>query len=474
MGLGIARRLKEILPLSLYLGGLICGFRAMSGKTNWALMFIVFLLPLRNVVDRLQAFPGGTQFTDFLIFSLLVGWIVQTKQRSLFSPSAINLPAMLMPSYLLISLFLGNSYMGTEFSLNDGRVQDWKNFTLMPILFFVVANTVKDKKEVWRIFGVMAFVMFIVAYYTNDQVKWFSSLESRVKITGTFQFLGPNEVAAFFNSYVMIMLSVYFAMKHSRNKYLLLVVILVSMYCILFTYSRAAYAAFAAGLFLLFAIKNQKYIIPLVLAGLLWQTVLPEKAIERFKGTKNKYGELDESSQRRINIWETAMDLYQKNPVTGIGYGVFRNLDLDLGDTHNIYVKILVEQGMIGLALFLLAIFCFMREGLVLFRRGDDQMCRALGLGLFVCMFVLMINNFFGDRWSYLEPNSYLWVFGGLVSRLNNLGREPAATLAGPKKAPGIATAVIPPPPPVAGPSAPSAPAPAPLKKKKKIRYYDL
>ena len=113
------------------------------------------------------------------------------------------------------------------------------------------------------------------------------------------------------------------------------------------------------------------------------------------------------------------MALFEQNPITGVGFGVFRFMGYDLGDTHNIYVKILVEQGLVGLIIFLTLIFCFMKEGFKLFRNGDDDFSRGLGLGLGICMFVLMINNFFGDRWTYLELSSNLWVYAGLVARLN-------------------------------------------------------
>ena len=37
----------------------------------------------------------------------------------------------------------------------------------------------------------------------------------------------------------------------------------------------------------------------------------------------------------------------------------------------------------------------------------------------------MMVNNLFGDRWSYLEPNAYLWIFAGLVARLNVISQNP-------------------------------------------------
>lgn len=427
MGIGIL--LKNYLPLTIYVSGLISVLLALGGNTRWALLLITFLLPLRNIVEKVQELPGGTQFIDILIFSSIIGWLVQSakKHRKFFEESSLNIISVIFVVYLLFSVLKGCHYLyGTfYFDIHDSRIQDWKNFTLLPVLFFIILNNTQTKKDVWNLVGIICFSMLVMDYYTINQIQSFSSLESRDKITATFQFLGPNEVAAFFNEYTIILMSLLFVMKKSWNKLFLLILILVNLYCVVFTYSRGAYIAMAIGMFLLFAFKNRKLLIPLILIGIFWNVILPEKAVERIKGTTNAYGQLDESSQRRLNIWQQAMEYYQQSPIFGIGFGVFRTLGLDLQDTHNIYIKILTEQGLVGILIFLTILFCFMREGFLLYQKGEEDLDKALGLGLFICTFVLIFNNFFGDRWSYMEPNAYLWIFAGLAARLNAMAQNP-------------------------------------------------
>jgi O-antigen ligase len=453
--------IKQLLPLSIYLSGLLSCLLALGGNTRWALLLVALLLPLRNIIEQVQQYPGGTQFIDMLLFSSIIGWAVNcaSKHRKLFESSSLNIFAIILVLYLLISVLLGSNYLYGQmsFDVHDSRVQDWKNFCLLPLIFFIVLNNTHTKKDVWFLVGAMCLAMAVMDYYTINQVRWYSSLESRYKITATFQFLGPNEVAAFFNEYTIILMSLFFVMKRSRMKIMLGILILLNLYSLVFTYSRGAYGGLAIGMFILFALKNRKLLIPLVLVAMFWQVILPEKAIERIQGTTNQYGQLDESSQRRLNIWQQAMGLFQQNPVLGIGYGVFRNLGLDLGDTHNIYVKILTEQGVVGLLIFLLVLFCFLREGYVLYKKGEEDLDKALGLGLFICIFILIFNNFFGDRWSYMEPNAYLWIFAGLVSRLNAMARNPR-----PAQQHDEQEAVA------AGGEE------TPIRVKKKIRFYDL
>lgn len=428
MGFGIIATLKNIAPIIFYLGGIALFFRAITGKAQWALLCVVFLLPLRNITEKLHDYPLGNQFLDILILGIIVGLVVSSlgQKKKLLENTSINTIAIFLILYSFISLIIGAQYLGLDgfFDISDPRVQSWKNFCTLPVLYFITVNTIRDKEGVWKVFAVMCCAMVLMGYYTSTQVSWFSSLLSRGKISGTFQFLGPNEVAAFYNQYTIILLSVYFFMKKGIKKTLLLLLIILNTYCMMFMYSRAAYLAAAVGLFLLFSFKKQWLLVPLLLAALSWQVVLPEKAIERFETTTNEYGQLEASAERRLLIWEKGMELFRENSLVGIGYGSFSRLGYNLGDTHNIYVKILVEQGIVGMLIFLILIFAFIGEGFRLYQKGDDDLSKGLGLGLAVCIFVLLANNIFGDRWSYFELSGYLWIFAGLVARLNIISRE--------------------------------------------------
>ncbi|MBL8013758.1 MAG: O-antigen ligase family protein, partial [Candidatus Omnitrophica bacterium] len=409
---------------SLYLTGIASMFCALSGRVYLALAFTVFLLPLRNVVEKLEDFPGGTQTIDLLIASMLIGWILSSQSKETVSKtvSYIATPAIIMCIYLVFSMLIGTHSLTGSFGIDphDSRIQDWKNFTLLPVLYFITINNLPDKKWTHRIFWVMMASLVLVCYYTTDQVRSYTSLLSRAKISGTFQFLGPNEVAAFMNQTTIVLMGVFFCMKRSKEKIAILAMALVLVYCIIFMYSRGAYLGLCAGLIILFILKSPKMLIPVVIAGALWQVVLPPQVIERIQGTTNQYGELDESSELRIVMWERGMELFKGSPIWGIGYGAFRRMDFGTGlhDTHNIYVKILVEQGIIGFILFFVVIFSFIRQGWGLYQKGDDELSKGLGLGLAVSMITLMINNFFGDRWAYFELSSFTWIFAGLVTKL--------------------------------------------------------
>jgi len=426
--MGILTVIKSIMPVILYGIGLVLVVRALAGKTEWLLMLVIVMLPLRNVIEKLHALPLGKDFIDIAFIALLIGTLMRvvTAKGKNFAKSPINPIILLMVLYMFLSVLMGSDYLGnyTLFDPSDIRVQSWKNFCMMPVLFFITLNTINDRKWVWRTVLVICATMVFMDTYLIRQLGWYSSIVSRTKVHGTFVYLGPNEIAAFINQYTLLLMGLCFFMKKGLKKIALFGLILLNLFCVLFLFSRGAYVALVIGMFFLFSIKNRMLLIPLVLVIIYWQAALPERVRERILETTNVYGELDRSSELRLIVWQNSLDLFSESPIIGVGYGVFQSMGYELGDTHNIYLKILAEQGIVGLCIFLLLILSFFVQGVRLYSRSDDPPCKGLGLGFTICLVVLLVNNVFGNRWTYMELNSYFWVFAALVSRLNIITTE--------------------------------------------------
>jgi len=429
--MGILTALKNITPIILYGISLVLVLRALTGKTEWLLMLVIMILPLRNVIEKLHAFPLGKDFIDILFIVLLIGTLLKvvTEKSKSFAKSPINPIIFIMILYTFISLLLGAVYLGNYliFDPSDGRVQIWKNFCMMPLLFFIVLNTITDRKWVWRTILVMCVTIVFMDTYLLRQLVWFSTMASREKVHGTFVYLGPNEVAAFYTQYTVVLLGVYFFMRKNIFKLFLMGLIGINIFCIMFLFSRAAYVSLFIGLLMICMFKKKVLLLPLVLIGIYWNVFLPATMIERIEMTTNEYGEFDESTATRFIIWDRAFELFSESPLIGVGFGVFP-YESGGWDTHNTYLRILSEQGLVGLTIFLILVGCFFLQGVRLYSRGDDEMSKGLGLGFAVCIIVLIINNFFGNRWDYIEISAYLWAFAALVARLNiisaNASRE--------------------------------------------------
>jgi putative inorganic carbon (HCO3(-)) transporter len=96
-------------------------------------------------------------------------------------------------------------------------------------------------------------------------------------------------------------------------------------------------------------------------------------------------------------------------------------------DTHNYYVKVMLEMGIVGLIVFLGIISQMFAAGYSLFRTAlAEDFLRGMGLGLAGMVVTTMVANAFGDRWTYIEETGFLWVIAAMAIRGRMIaGEEP-------------------------------------------------
>jgi O-antigen ligase len=413
--------IKNIAPLILYLYGVIVFFLCLFGKPKYGLFFLIPLLPLQNILEKIQTFPLGKDFNDILLIGMLLGLVFykHAKGQRIFNKSTFNIILFLYVIYTYVTLWSGSSFLGMPAPLSaiDPRVQNWKNYILLFVLFLLSLNILNDKRDITKLFLIMCGAIFIMDLYTTRQISWMGSWVSREKLNGTFVWLGANEVSAFFATYTFILAGIFLLIKRMGIKLLLGFLIFLNLYCVLFIFSRGAYIAVLMAALFISVVKQKKLIIPIVLLLVFWQAILPTRVIERLKFTEQE-GQLDRSAQDRIVLWQQSIEFFKQNPITGIGFNVFSHIGLKR-DTHNLFLRTLAEQGIIGLMFLLSIMLLAFKRGWRLYKRAQDNFLKGVGLGFCTCVIAVMVGNFFGDRWTHLPLAAYFWVFLGIVERGN-------------------------------------------------------
>ena len=158
----------------------------------------------------------------------------------------------------------------------------------------------------------------------------------------------------------------------------------------------------------------------MVVFGLVWTSVVPNAVRERITMTYDtKDGGLDHSSETRVDLWEDAMKVFDSNDSLGTGFNTYAYMGRigNYKDTHNYFIKVLVETGVLGFLLFLALILRFWWSGLMLQWQARDPLAKGLGLGLAAWMVCVIVANLFGDCWSFLQVNGYMWAIAGLAAR---------------------------------------------------------
>lgn len=421
METGLSILFKDITLHIIYVAAIIIFFFSLSGKIKYGFVFLIFLLPLQNIFTKLQQLPFGKDIPNLLLLAMTLGWFFNkiSKNQQIFGKSSLNIILILYCFYTYFTLWRGTFYfdLPAPLSIVDPRFQAWKNYMVFPLLFLVGFNNIKDRKELVRLFVFMCLAMVLMNRSTLVEIKNASSWFSRTKFHGTFEWLGANEVAAFYASYTAVLIGVFLFIKRRLWKILLGALILINLYCIIFLFSRGEYLAILGAFFLIGLFRQRILLAIVVLVLLFWQVILPQKVVERIKYTEEE-GQLDQSAEKRIEYWQETMEYFKQSPIIGVGFNVKTYIGSQK-DTHNLYIRTLAEQGIIGLFFLLTIWFIAFKRAIKLFKRTNDRFFKGLGLGFAACVVAVMVGNLFGDRWTYLPLGAYFWIFLAMVERGN-------------------------------------------------------
>jgi len=139
----------------------------------------------------------------------------------------------------------------------------------------------------------------------------------------------------------------------------------------------------------------------------------------------------DSTSRLRVLLWEDARDFILESPVIGHGAG-FRQILPDqwpappsLVTSHNILIDVALRSGLVGLGLFLVAIFSSFREMLASWRSRLDPRLTMLSLGAGIGVGGLLAK---GMAESILDKFRLAVFLGALLSMISGIARQAETT----------------------------------------------
>lgn len=425
LGLG----LTKFIPLAVYITGLLVVCVTLFYRIEVGIFFLAPLLPLQNILDLIHSYPLGKDFIDILLFALLAKWLLNKNQveGTKFLKTPLNLPVLLLVLWTFIELWRGSSYLGTgmPIRLEDARFMHWKNFMMLPLMYLIVVNNIRNPKHIKFLVLLMTLsILFMdVSFYNNFSNRTSTHYNDSLRITGTFSYLGPNELAAFYAQYALILISLFLLDLNKWHRLFFGATALFSYYCVAFLFSRGGYLATLVGWAFLGLLRDRKILLVLVILLMFWKSLLPLAVRERIEMTRTEDG-YDVTVQERLSLWENAKESISNNPLMGIGYNVitFLNFSSSIShqrraSLHNAYLQVITELGVIGLAIFLLLFGLGFRAGWLLYKAADKGFEKGFGLGFMACTLALLSCNLTGSHWFYLNVTGFYWVFLALVVR---------------------------------------------------------
>jgi O-antigen ligase len=358
---------------------------------------------------------------DLLFISVLIGIIVQ-KRKIVFTHNAILVGLLLLVSYISLWNTSANFSLPAPITTRNALLVEWKSYAVMMFMYYVGLNISKDEIQHKILITIMAVVVLFISVQSFRSFTAGISFAEESRFAGPFEVvkLNSNHLAAFIVSYCSLFLGLLLFDKAIWRRLLFIAAVGFGLHPLFFSFSRGAYAA-AVGVLVFFGVvKKRSLLVLAIILFISWQTLLPSSVVDRIKMTSGGPRGPESSVAVRLDLWNHAVSLFEKNPIFGVGFGGFELSTpekSEIKNTHNLYLKILSEQGIIGLSLLALAFFMALKSGQRLFRRGVTPFQKGLGFGFLGCTVAFIITNMFGDRWSYFVLGDYFWIVWGLVDR---------------------------------------------------------
>lgn len=361
------------------------------------LVGLMLLAFVSKIIKNRDAFkPDGFDFAAFcLIFMNIYGVICSATPMQSLKIAAV---------YIVFILF---------FFFARRMLKNIKNFFITIDSFIVSATLVAG-------YGIIEYIFGLTETTWQDE-EMFEEMAGRVCST----FENPNVLGEFFLLTLPLTVIRMFYLKNIKTKLLYSAFAIVQGICLVFTYSRGCWLGIilAAGILLLFSAKK---LFVLMTAGVFAVPfVLPQNVIDRFLSIGNT---ADSSTSYRIYIWEGTLRMLKDTWAYGIGLGtaafnaVYQRYALgaiSAPHPHNLYLLILTETGIIGLILFLFAMF-YVFKGLGYVAKNKPNF-RNLSIGFMACFGGYFLQGIFDNVWYNYRIYALFIIFIAFVAALKDI-----------------------------------------------------
>lgn len=399
----------------------------LTKRLNLASEIFLYIL-LFGITFSNAAVEGAVIFITLIFFTKLALALFkpQNEAAKLHLKTPVNIFIALLFIVIIISFLRSDCF---RCSLK-GLFRTIKYIVLYFALtdLFAEENSSRLKRVFWGILFIAGFTFLngifqdifgfdFIRQHTIDQLDYLH------RINGSF--VHAND----FGAYIILVLPLTFIFLSGRfsktSRAAALLICALGLYCLLRTSSRGAWLGFVIGAVIYFIYYKKKFSLVIPLAMLSLIIVFPaglKRVLSIFSFQQNTVWE-------RLKLWQGTWDMVKEHPILGFGINTFseyfpkfKPVDYpDLKYTHNSYLQMWSEIGLIGLIIFLALIITVVIFALrknkekMNIRPADGQI--LLG---FACGYIaFLIHAAFDTNLYSLVLLTSFWVYSAYTLSLN-------------------------------------------------------
>lgn len=317
-------------------------------------------------------------------------------------------------------------------------ISETARFAAYITLVFIVKHEVKNEKMVKSFINTIvastAFVSVfgIIQWFTGiglskDFIEQFSFGATK-RIASTFG--NPNSFAAFLVFFIFPFIMMTFNIMEIKEKLVYIFLSVIMLVNMVLTFSRNSWLAFGLGCLLLTVYLSWKAIVSMGLLGLI-SLFIPV--------IRNRLRDFTDVNQNisRIKHWKTAFLMIKDHPILGLGNGnyvsyydeyISKHPELDFAlqkrfPTHNSYLKVASELGIIGFIPFVVLIITSMIQIKKTTQKIFDKKVKAFYKGILISILMFLIMNIFDNLFFVPKVTTWFWfvvaIGEGLIQQRN-------------------------------------------------------
>ncbi|MBQ8276101.1 MAG: O-antigen ligase family protein [Clostridia bacterium] len=430
LGLGIGV-LTYFVPVALVLGAMAAVLAVMlvMAFPEVGVLSMVALLPYLVVLPH----PSITLAGMVLLTTFSYG-VKLLRGKRVFRLELLDVAVLLFA----VAFFFGGlvSFSGS------GSLKTTAIYVCFLLGYFLVVNLMRTRAWLRRCCGTLLVSGFGAALYGIYQnyfgvanTTWLDETmfeDIRGRVVSMFE--NPNMLANYLIMLFPLAFAAFLCAKTRNGRYGTGLMVLAFGLCLVFTWSRGAWLGLIIGM-LVFLLMWNRRTLGVLLLGLFGipflPFILPENIISRFTSIGNV---ADSSTSYRVSIWRASLKMAGDFFTSGIGVGenAFRQVypmyslaGIEAAPhSHNLFLQIQIELGIIGLLLFLAVLFLFAQSSLTYNSCGRDRETRLMAVGGFAGIVAALAQGMTDYIWYNYRVYFIFWFVLALTSAYIRVGHS--------------------------------------------------
>ncbi len=417
-------------------------FRQLNGLILFFLYVLIFWLPYSIAVIE------SCVITALILWIInrnrWVEWFLAKEKPSQFflsfpkalkpRQSFLNLPIVI---FLVLCIFsvLGSPLRVHSLNAFFSKTLEWF------VIYFLVIEAFQEEKHIKIFLGIFLLTAFVVCldsllqFYITQKDLFLGRIMTRGGATASFHH--ANSLGGYLTFVLPATASLFFFLKKKNQLFFLPLVIIIMVWSLLLTNSRASWFSVYFGFNLLLFLTHRKLFLAFILSSLFLILFFYIRAPQEFKRQlRIDEQSIQQSVDWRLALWEDSLKMIKAKPWFGHGVNtymrVFRDYDRVEKEgfiknsptyAHNCYIQMATEVGILGFFAFLWILGKLFKQVIknILDDRLKDNKLRMISAGLISGIFAFLIHSFYDTNMYSLQLSSQFWFFVGILVVIDRL-----------------------------------------------------